>query len=199
VSPPGAGTGAGEAQFVASPNLSSSPRTGSLTIAGQTYTVYQAGAPCAYTLSAPGVTVTFGGTIAASFGVTTATGGCSPTAVSYASWITVSTSFVGTSGTVTYTVAPNPSTVSRAGAVQVGNQIFTVTELGGTCGWSLNTYGALFNSGGGAGVVSSNSGVLTNLGDIIAQQEGLSYTVQGLTSQFQQYYPGYAVSSLAGI
>jgi P-type conjugative transfer protein TrbJ len=54
-------------------------------------------------------------------------------------------------------------------------------------------------TGGGAGVVSSNSGLLTNLGDIIAQQEGLSYTVQGLTSQFQQYYPGYAVSSLAGI
>ena len=54
-------------------------------------------------------------------------------------------------------------------------------------------------TGGGAGVVSSNSGLLTNLGDIIAQQEGLSYTVQGLTSQFQQYYPGYAVSSLAGV
>jgi len=54
-------------------------------------------------------------------------------------------------------------------------------------------------TGGSAGVVSSNSGLLTNLGDIIGQQEGLSYTVQGLTSQFQQYYPGYAVSSLAGI
>jgi type IV secretion system protein TrbJ len=54
-------------------------------------------------------------------------------------------------------------------------------------------------TGGGAGVISSNSGLLTNLGDIIGQQEGLSYTVQGLTSQFQQYYPGYAVSSLAGI
>jgi P-type conjugative transfer protein TrbJ len=53
-------------------------------------------------------------------------------------------------------------------------------------------------TGGGAGVISSNSGLLTNLGDIIGQQEGLSYTVQGLTSQFQQYYPGYAVSSLAG-
>jgi P-type conjugative transfer protein TrbJ len=54
-------------------------------------------------------------------------------------------------------------------------------------------------TGGSAGVVSSNSGLLTNLGDIIGQQEGLSYTVQGLTSQFQQYYPGYSVSSLAGV
>ena len=54
-------------------------------------------------------------------------------------------------------------------------------------------------TGGGAGVISSNSGLLANLGDIIGQQEGLSYTVQGLTSQFQQYYPGYAVSSLAGV
>jgi type IV secretion system protein TrbJ len=54
-------------------------------------------------------------------------------------------------------------------------------------------------TGGSAGVVSSNSGLLTNLGDIIGQQEGLSYTVQGLTSQFQQYYPGYSVSSFADI
>jgi P-type conjugative transfer protein TrbJ len=46
---------------------------------------------------------------------------------------------------------------------------------------------------------SSNAGLLNNLGDIINQQEGLSYTIQGLSTQFQQYYAGYAVSSLAGI
>jgi P-type conjugative transfer protein TrbJ len=54
-------------------------------------------------------------------------------------------------------------------------------------------------TGGSAGVWSSNAGLLNNLGEIISQQEGLSYTVQGLTSQFQQYYAGYAVTSLAGV
>jgi large repetitive protein len=143
-------SGSGDVQFVASPNLSASPRSGSLTIASQTYTASQAGAQCAYTLSAAGNSISFGGGNG-SFLVTTATGGCTPTAVSYASWITAGTSFSGTSGSVSYSVAPNPSTVPRTGAIQVGDQIFTITELGGTCGWSLNSYGALFNQGGGSG------------------------------------------------
>jgi type IV secretion system protein TrbJ len=52
-------------------------------------------------------------------------------------------------------------------------------------------------TGGGAGVWSSNAGLLNNLGDIIGQQEGLSYTIQGLSTEFQQYYAGYAVTSLS--
>jgi type IV secretion system protein TrbJ len=54
-------------------------------------------------------------------------------------------------------------------------------------------------TGGGAGVWSSNAGLLNNLGDIINQQEGLSYTIQGLSTQFQQYYAGYAISSMVGV
>jgi type IV secretion system protein TrbJ len=54
-------------------------------------------------------------------------------------------------------------------------------------------------TGGSAGVWSSNSGLLNNLGNIINQQEGLSYTVQGLSTEFQQYYAGYAVSSMVGV
>jgi type IV secretion system protein TrbJ len=54
-------------------------------------------------------------------------------------------------------------------------------------------------TGGGAGGWSSNTGLLNNLGDIISQQEGLSYTIQGLSTQFQQYYAGYAVTSLVGV
>lgn len=53
-------------------------------------------------------------------------------------------------------------------------------------------------TGGSAGAWSSNSELLNNLGNIINQQEGLSYTVQGLSTEFQQYYSGYTVSSTAG-
>jgi hypothetical protein len=144
--------GAGEVQFVALPNLSASPRAGSLTIAGQSYTVNQSGAPCSFALSAPGANIaSTGGTGA--FNVSTATGGCTPAAVSYASWIAVSTSFSGTSGSVSYSVTANPTTVNRTGVIQVGDQLFTITQLGGACGWSLNAYGALFNNGGGSGAV----------------------------------------------
>src|SRR5713226_3784695 len=50
-------------------------------------------------------------------------------------------------------------------------------------------------TGGGAGAWQSNQNLLTNLGNLINQQEGLSYTAQGLTQQFQQLYPGYNVTS----
>jgi hypothetical protein len=51
--------------------------------------------------------------------------------------------FNGTSGTVQYTVLPNPGTSNRVGTIRVGEQNFTVTETGGACGFSLNSYSAL--------------------------------------------------------
>src|ERR1700693_1510162 len=53
-------------------------------------------------------------------------------------------------------------------------------------------------TGGGAGVWQSNQNLLANLGGLISEQEGLSYTFQGLTQQFQQLYPGYNVTSTPG-
>ena len=49
-------------------------------------------------------------------------------------------------------------------------------------------------TGGGAGVWKSNQNLLANLGGLISEQEGLSYTFQGLSQQFQQLYPGYQVT-----
>jgi P-type conjugative transfer protein TrbJ len=53
-------------------------------------------------------------------------------------------------------------------------------------------------TGGGAGIWQSNEGLLTNLGNLINEQEGLSYSVQGLTQQFQQLYPGFNTVTTAG-
>lgn len=54
-------------------------------------------------------------------------------------------------------------------------------------------------TGGGAGIWQSNQSFLTNLGNLINEQEGLSYSVQGLTQQFQQLYPGFNTTSTAGV
>jgi P-type conjugative transfer protein TrbJ len=54
-------------------------------------------------------------------------------------------------------------------------------------------------TGGGAGVWQSNQNLLANLGNLINEQEGLSYSVQGLTQQFQQLYPGYNTATTAGV
>jgi len=53
-------------------------------------------------------------------------------------------------------------------------------------------------TGGGAGVWQSNQNMLANLGGLISEQHGLSYTFQGLAQQFQQLYPGYNVTSTPG-
>ena len=48
-------------------------------------------------------------------------------------------------------------------------------------------------TGGYAGVWQSSQSMLDELGGIIQQQGGLSYTLSNLQSQFQQQFPGYAV------
>lgn len=53
-------------------------------------------------------------------------------------------------------------------------------------------------TGGNAGLFQSNQGLLTNLGDLITEQQGLSYTFQGLQQQFGQLYPGYQTTTVPG-
>jgi hypothetical protein len=152
VSSPG-GTGSTGVQFVALANTSATPREGTLTVANKTYTVTQAGAPCSYALTTSNLTVASSG-LSSSVAFSTTATGCSPTAVSYASWIkNVGTTFNGSTGSVDFTVDPTPYTSTRVGTIQLGEQTFTITQSGGACGYSLNAYGALFNSLGGTGSV----------------------------------------------
>ena len=78
--------------------------------------------------------------------------------------------------------------------VQLQEATATVTNLAQQLQYAIQN-----TTGGGAGVWSSNQNLLTNLGNLINQQEGLSYTVQGLTQQFQQLYPGFNAASTAGV
>jgi hypothetical protein len=138
--------GSSNVVFVAAPNTSAIPQIGTLTIAGQTYTVTEAAASRSYSLGAPNTTVASTGANNLTLPFSMTFGGCSPSATSYASWLTVSTAFTGSSGTLTYSVTANPSAVSRVGTVQIGDQTFTVNQTGASCGFSLNSYGAVFNS-----------------------------------------------------
>ena len=76
---------------------------------------------------------------------------------------------------------------------QLQQETATVTNLA-----QQLQYMAKNTTGGGAGVWQSNQNLLTNLGDLINEQEGLSYSVQGLDQQFQQLYPGYNAATTAG-
>src|SRR5262249_62277308 len=77
------GTGSGTVGYAVAANLTTTPRMGTLTIAGQTFTVTQAGAPCTFTLDAtsasPGAAAGSG-----TVGVTASVGSCTWTATSNA-------------------------------------------------------------------------------------------------------------------
>jgi hypothetical protein len=140
--------GSSNVVFVAAPNLSASAQIGTLTIAGQTYTVTQAAASCSYSLGAPNTTIAYTPVSNVSLSFSTTFSGCSPSAMSYASWLTVSTAFTGSSGTVTYSATMNSSAATRVGTIQIGDQTFTVNHSGAACAFSLNAYGAVFNTSG---------------------------------------------------
>jgi type IV secretion system protein TrbJ len=77
---------------------------------------------------------------------------------------------------------------------QLQQETATVTNLAQQLQYAIKN-----TTGGGAGAWQSNENLLTNLGNLINEQEGLSYSIQGLTQQFQQLYPGFNATSTAGV
>ncbi|HEX3479764.1 MAG TPA: BACON domain-containing carbohydrate-binding protein [Kofleriaceae bacterium] len=126
------GTGGGTVSYSVAQNTSGA-RAGTMTIAGQTFTVTQAaGGSCTYSLSPTSSSPPAAGN-SASVSVT-AGAGCSWTATSNAAWITITAGSSGTgSGTVSYTVAQNTGG-PRSGTLTIAGQTFTVNQAaaGGT-------------------------------------------------------------------
>lgn len=121
-------TGNGTVFYVVRENYGST-RTGSLAIAGQTFTVNQSGASatCTFTISPTTKTFSRGGG-ADSVNVTTGTG-CSWSAISNTSWISI-TSGVSTTGNgvTTYSVSANNSGAARVGTMLIAGKTFTVKQ-----------------------------------------------------------------------
>ncbi len=87
----------------------------------------------------------------------------------------------------------DPSMFSRQ-LQQLRQETATVTNLAQQLRYIIKN-----TTGGGAGFWKSNEHLLDNLGGLISEQEGLSYTFEGLASQFQQLYPGYQVTTTPGV
>lgn len=121
------GSGNGTVQLSVAAN-SDGERRGTVTIAGQTYTVVQ-GNGCAFSLSPTSQTVPAGGATA-SFGVNT-TASCAWTAVANAGWISVTSGASGNGpGTVQFSAAANPG-AARSGTITAAGQTFTVSQESG--------------------------------------------------------------------
>ena len=121
------GSGNGTVVYSVAAHSSTSPRSGTLTIAGMTFKVNQAGVPCTYSISP--TSKSFSASAGSeSLNVTSLTG-CGWSAVSSTSWITVTSGSSGSgSGTVGYSVNANSSSSSRTGTLTVAGNTLTVTQ-----------------------------------------------------------------------
>lgn len=109
-------------------NPTTSARTAVFTIAGQSYTLSQAGAPAMITPPSASFASAGGtGTVAVAATLTT----YSWTAVANAPWITITGGGTGTgNGTVSYSVAASTSGTIRTGSISIAGQLFSVTQTG---------------------------------------------------------------------
>lgn len=152
------GTGNGTAVYSVAANTGLNSRNGTLTVAGQTFTVTQAGAPCTFSLSSTGASVAAaGGTTSAN--VTASNTACTWAATSNAGWISVTAGATGTgNGSVGMNVAANTGTTSRTGTVSIAGQTFTVTQNASTCTASITPNNQQTTAAGGNGSLAVFTG-----------------------------------------
>jgi hypothetical protein len=149
------GSGNGTVSYSVTANPTITPRSASMTIAGQSFDVTQAGQSCSFALTPAGTSAPAAGSTG-TFAVAVLSG-CTWTATSSAPWLTVTSGGSGSgNGTVGYSVAVNTITNSRTGTITVGGQAFTVTqaEAGAPCTFGVSPTTQTIGGAGGAGTVT---------------------------------------------
>jgi RHS repeat-associated protein len=137
------GTGNGPVSFTVQTN-NGSPRTGSITVREQVFTITQ----CGYALSPSSQHFVAAGEVS-SFDVTSGAG-CPWNTTTTNGWITINSGATGTgNGTVSFTVQANNGG-SRTGSISVSGRVFTISQ----CGYAVSPTGAQFDYGGGSGTVT---------------------------------------------
>jgi hypothetical protein len=140
------GSGNGTVNFSVQANTGGL-RTGTITIAGLTFTVNQSQG-CSYSLPTSSVNVSSAAAAGNTFAVN-AGSGCNWTATTTASWITITNGSGSGNGTVTFSVQQNVGD-TRAGTITVNGQTFTVTQASG-CTFTISQLNRNFTAAGGSG------------------------------------------------
>ena len=135
------GTGSGTLGYTVAANTDTGTRSATLTVGGQTHAITQQGRPatvCSFELS-PGSAEFSKDAATGSFAVN-APADCTWTAVSDASWLTLTSGPQGTgSGRVSYAVSRNLELTERRAAIAVADRSFSVRQAGdvGGCQYSV--------------------------------------------------------------
>jgi hypothetical protein len=149
------GTGGGAVSLSVAANASTTARSGTATIAGQTFTVNQGA--CSFSLSPTSVFLGYGAVSSNAFIATGA--GCAWSATKDAAWITFPGASSG-SGTswLTYTLASNTSNSSRTGTISVAGRTLAVTQAAAPCSYTVAPTSLVVPNTGGTTSVTVETG-----------------------------------------
>ncbi|HVM61752.1 MAG TPA: protease pro-enzyme activation domain-containing protein [Verrucomicrobiae bacterium] len=148
------GSASGTVSYTVATNAAFQARTGTMTIAGQTFTIDQAASlDCILVLKTTSIGLSAKGgsktVTVESFGLP-----CDWTAVSNDPFIEITAGTNGTGkGTVRYTVAGNTNTTTETRTMTIAGQTFTVYQAAGGCVYSLSPKSAKYKSTGGSKTV----------------------------------------------
>ena len=151
----GSGSGNGSVSYTVDATGSTSPRSGTINVQGQIFTINQAGIACAYSIS-PTSANHGSGAESGNFSVSAPTG-CGWAATTGFGWIHVTSSSGSGNGSVSYTVDANGSTSQRSGTINVQGQAFTINQAGVACTYSISPTGANHPAGAESGSFSVNA------------------------------------------
>ena len=160
------GSGNGTVHYSVAANTSSNQQVGTMTIAGETFTVTESGTTsssgsCTYTLSPTNITLTAKGG-AKSVSVKAKGSQCTWTAVSNDSFITITSGGTCTGNSkVVYSVPGNTNTTERSGTITIADQTFTVIQAQGGCTYKLSPKEGKLKANGGTATIT----VTPNLSD----------------------------------
>jgi len=125
------GTGTGAVWYSTASNNGISSRTGTITIGGKIFSIYQAG--CTYSLSPNSGSINITGG-SGNFTVNPVHNACVWTVSNVPSWVSITGGGGGTGvGQVSYSVGDNSFGPPRNGTITAGGQNFTVWQSGLTC------------------------------------------------------------------
>jgi uncharacterized repeat protein (TIGR03803 family) len=159
------GSGNGTVHYSVAANSTTNPVTGTMTIAGTTFTVNQAAAvapgQCTFTVNPTVITMKDKGG-KKSISIKAVGTDCAWTAVSNDSFITITAGTNGTgNGKVSITVAGNTNETALSGTLTIAGQTVTVNQAAGGCTFKLSPKDGKLKSTGGAKTVK----VTPNLAD----------------------------------
>jgi C1A family cysteine protease len=145
--------GSGVVNYQVASNFSADSRTGTMTIAEQTFTITQTGKSCSYSISPESKSVSPSGETG-DVTITTADG-CEWTAESNVPWISVTSGSNGDgSGTVSYSVSENSTSNSLTGTITIAGKTFTITQDALSCSYTISPATMFFDLSGGTGSIS---------------------------------------------